>query len=137
MRPSPTGLSGRGTAPGDRSVEEGQTFLEILAAQREARGDVDSETAGNGTQPWCEARSSSDCEGTFALAERDQTVSESIGEPTAGEAARRNKPRMVGQSMLEYALIVILLAIVVIVLLGTVGHQTQDLFSNLSRGLAT
>jgi Flp pilus assembly pilin Flp len=39
--------------------------------------------------------------------------------------------------MVEYALVVVLIAIVVIVLLGTVGHQAQDVFSNVSRGLAT
>ena len=39
--------------------------------------------------------------------------------------------------MVEYALILGLVAITVIVLIGTVGHQAQDAFSNLSRGLAT
>jgi pilus assembly protein Flp/PilA len=41
-----------------------------------------------------------------------------------------------GQGMVEYALILVLLAIVVIVILTTVGHQVNNVFSNISHGLS-
>jgi Flp pilus assembly pilin Flp len=50
---------------------------------------------------------------------------------------RPHKAPIVGQGIVEYELVVVLIAIVVIVLLATVGHQAQEVFSNLSRGLAT
>jgi pilus assembly protein Flp/PilA len=40
-----------------------------------------------------------------------------------------------GQGMVEYALILMLVAIVVIVILQLVGHQTNNVFSNVSNGL--
>ena len=40
-----------------------------------------------------------------------------------------------GQGMTEYALIVILIAIVVILMLGVLGHQVNNVFSNVSNGL--
>jgi pilus assembly protein Flp/PilA len=40
-----------------------------------------------------------------------------------------------GQGMVEYALILVLIAIVVIVLLHVVGQQTRNVFSNVSNGL--
>jgi pilus assembly protein Flp/PilA len=40
-----------------------------------------------------------------------------------------------GQGMVEYALILILIAVVVIFILTVVGHQTSNLFSNISSGL--
>lgn len=42
-----------------------------------------------------------------------------------------------GQGMVEYALILVLIAIVVIVILSTVGHQVNNVFSNISHGLST
>ena len=42
-----------------------------------------------------------------------------------------------GQGMVEYALILILVAIVVIVILAVVGHQVNNVFSNVSSGLGT
>jgi pilus assembly protein Flp/PilA len=41
-----------------------------------------------------------------------------------------------GQAMVEYALILVLIAIVVIVILTTVGHQVNNVFSNISHGLS-
>ena len=40
-----------------------------------------------------------------------------------------------GQGMVEYALILVLSAIVVIVILQVVGHQVSNVFSNVSSGL--
>jgi pilus assembly protein Flp/PilA len=40
-----------------------------------------------------------------------------------------------GQGMVEYALILVLIAIVVIVVLTTVGKQVNNVFSNISNGL--
>jgi pilus assembly protein Flp/PilA len=41
-----------------------------------------------------------------------------------------------GQGMVEYALILVLIAIVVIVILQVVGKQVNNVFSNISNGLA-
>ncbi|MGA8208280.1 MAG: Flp family type IVb pilin [Candidatus Dormiibacterota bacterium] len=41
-----------------------------------------------------------------------------------------------GQGMVEYALILVLIAVVVIVILSVVGHNTSDVFSNVSNGLS-
>ena len=41
-----------------------------------------------------------------------------------------------GQGMVEYALILVLIAIVVIVILQVVGHQENNVFSNISNGLS-
>ena len=49
--------------------------------------------------------------------------------------ARRDGER--GQGMVEYALILVLIAIVVIVILQVVGNQVNNVFSNVSNGLAT
>jgi pilus assembly protein Flp/PilA len=42
-----------------------------------------------------------------------------------------------GQGLVEYGLIVILIAIVVIVVVGVVGHQVNNVFSNVSNGLSS
>jgi pilus assembly protein Flp/PilA len=42
-----------------------------------------------------------------------------------------------GQGMVEYALILVLIAIVVVVILTTVGKQVKNVFSNISSGLGT
>ncbi|MGD0371366.1 MAG: Flp family type IVb pilin [Candidatus Dormibacteria bacterium] len=42
-----------------------------------------------------------------------------------------------GQGMVEYALILVLIAIVVIVILQVVGHQVNNVFSNISNALGT
>jgi pilus assembly protein Flp/PilA len=41
-----------------------------------------------------------------------------------------------GQGMVEYALILVLIAMVVIVILQLVGHQVNNVFSNVNKGLA-
>lgn len=41
-----------------------------------------------------------------------------------------------GQGMVEYALILVLIAIVVIVIISTVGKRVNNVFSNISNGLA-
>ncbi len=41
-----------------------------------------------------------------------------------------------GQGMVEYTLILVLIAIMVIVILTTVGHQVNNVFSNISHGLS-
>ncbi len=40
-----------------------------------------------------------------------------------------------GQGMVEYALILVLIAIVVIAILAVVGHKVSDVFSNINNGL--
>jgi pilus assembly protein Flp/PilA len=42
-----------------------------------------------------------------------------------------------GQGMVEYALILVLIAVVVIVILSTVGKRINNVFSNISNGLST
>lgn len=41
-----------------------------------------------------------------------------------------------GQGYVEYALILILMAMVVLVLLSVVGHETNNVFSNISVRIA-
>ncbi len=137
MRDAPISPAGQSAALSDVRIDAGLTFVEILKAQRAARSAVDSGTAGEGAAPWCEDVPNLYTQPAVAPAEGDRLDAERSGEVSYGDARRRTKPRMVGQGMLEYALVVILVAIVVIVLLGTVGHQAQDVFSNLSHGLAT
>lgn len=48
--------------------------------------------------------------------------------------ARRRRTEY-GQGYVEYALILMLMALVVIVLLSIVGHVTNNVFSNISTGL--
>jgi pilus assembly protein Flp/PilA len=50
-------------------------------------------------------------------------------------AAYRRDDDERGQGMVEYALILMLIAIVVIVVLSVVGQQTNNVFSNVSNGL--
>jgi pilus assembly protein Flp/PilA len=55
----------------------------------------------------------------------------------ATEFARtRLTAREDGQGMVEYALILVLIAIVVIVILQIVGKQVNNVFSNISNGLS-
>ncbi len=41
-----------------------------------------------------------------------------------------------GQRMVEYGLILVLIAIVVIVILTLVGHNVSDVYSNINNGLS-
>jgi pilus assembly protein Flp/PilA len=45
-------------------------------------------------------------------------------------------PREEGQGLVEYALILVLIAVVVIVILTTLGTQVSGVFSRISGGLA-
>jgi Flp pilus assembly pilin Flp len=47
---------------------------------------------------------------------------------------RRDDER--GQGLVEYGLIVVLIAIAVIVVVGVVGHQANNVFSNIANGLS-
>jgi pilus assembly protein Flp/PilA len=40
-----------------------------------------------------------------------------------------------GQGMVEYSLILVLVAIVVIAIMTLVGHRVSDVFSNIEKGL--
>jgi pilus assembly protein Flp/PilA len=53
------------------------------------------------------------------------------------QALARARRDEAGQGLVEYGLLVILIAIVVIVLLGVIGHQVTNDFSNVSSGLGT
>jgi len=44
-------------------------------------------------------------------------------------------PREEGQGLVEYALILVLIAIVVIVILGLLGDQVSTIFSSIRSGL--
>jgi pilus assembly protein Flp/PilA len=50
--------------------------------------------------------------------------------------ARRLESDEKGQGMVEYGLILVLIAIVVIVILQVVGKQINNVFSNVSNGLS-
>lgn len=52
-------------------------------------------------------------------------------QPLLPESAER------GQGMVEYALILSLIVIVVILMVTLLGHQTQNLYSNISSSLGT
>jgi pilus assembly protein Flp/PilA len=52
---------------------------------------------------------------------------------TVPTSRRRDDER--GQGLVEYALVLVLIAIFVIVVVGVVGHQTNNVFSNVSNGL--
>ncbi len=132
-RPAPINSS---SPSGSSNLDDGPSFLEILAAQREARRAA-GETIGGGAvgswdvSPPIDGRRSAAIDGggtpDFDLDEETGSV----------EARARRLPRGFGQGVVEYALLLVLIAVVVSVVLGTVGHQAQDIFSNLSHGLAT
>lgn len=53
----------------------------------------------------------------------------------AARAQERLSDREEGQGLVEYALILVLIAVVVIVILSVVGRQVNNVFSNISNGL--
>jgi Flp pilus assembly pilin Flp len=57
-------------------------------------------------------------------------------EPEAGETPQRRHGER-GQGLIEYAFILILIAITLIIALQTLGHQTTNLFSNIQNGIST
>ena len=50
--------------------------------------------------------------------------------------SQSSERREEGQGMVEYALILVLIAIVVIVIVSVLGKQVNNVFSNISNGLA-
>ncbi len=50
-----------------------------------------------------------------------------------GEHLRRGSP---GQGMVEYALVLMLVAMVLIVIVGVLGGHVTDMYSNVSNGVA-
>jgi pilus assembly protein Flp/PilA len=54
---------------------------------------------------------------------------------TLSGSERRDDER--GQGLVEYGLILVLIAIVVIVVVSAVGHQVNNVFSNVSNGLSS
>ncbi len=50
---------------------------------------------------------------------------------------RQLRTHQEGQGMVEYALILVLISIVVIVILSTLGHTVNTEFSNISNGLGS
>jgi pilus assembly protein Flp/PilA len=53
------------------------------------------------------------------------------------ELIEQLRTREEGQGMVEYALILVLISIVVIVILSTLGKTLNNVYSNVSKGLAT
>jgi Flp pilus assembly pilin Flp len=53
---------------------------------------------------------------------------------TVPASRRRDDER--GQGLVEYGLILVLIAIFVVIVVGVVGHQTNNVFSNVSNGLS-
>jgi pilus assembly protein Flp/PilA len=60
-----------------------------------------------------------------------------LREVARGPLDRGLSRREEGQGMVEYALILVLIAIVVILILTTVGKQVKNIFSNISSTLGT
>jgi pilus assembly protein Flp/PilA len=58
---------------------------------------------------------------------------EAVRRPLAHGLSHREE----GQGMVEYALILVLIAVVVVLILTTVGRQVRNVFSNVSSGLGT
>lgn len=52
-----------------------------------------------------------------------------------GVAIARGRAPERGQGYVEYALILMLMALVVVVMLSVVGHVTNNVFSNISTGI--
>lgn len=52
------------------------------------------------------------------------------------EAIGSREAKEEGQGMVEYALILVLIAIVVIAVLTIVGHKVSTVFSNINNGLS-
>ena len=56
---------------------------------------------------------------------------------TATGAVARGLKREQGQGLVEYSLILILIAVVLVLVVGVVGRQVSNAFSNVSHGLGT
>jgi pilus assembly protein Flp/PilA len=53
------------------------------------------------------------------------------------EAISRARSDEEGQGMVEYAMILVFIAVLVILVLAFIGHQVNNVFSNVSTGLGT
>ncbi|HEX4579819.1 MAG TPA: Flp family type IVb pilin [Candidatus Dormibacteraeota bacterium] len=53
------------------------------------------------------------------------------------EAITRARSDEEGQGMVEYAMILVFIAVLVILVLAFIGHQVNNVFSNVSTGLGT
>ena len=53
------------------------------------------------------------------------------------QPARRRSAGQEGQGMAEYGLILVLIAVVVVLVVSTLGKQLNNTFSNVSSGLGT
>ena len=73
--------------------------------------------------------------GTHTYRRLAYLVAETVSGALAQRAIRRDRER--GQGMVEYALILILIAVVVVLIVGVVGKQINNVFSNVSSGLAS
>ena len=58
-----------------------------------------------------------------------------LNRSTDALGARLRRQR--GQGLVEYSLILILIAVVLVLIVGVVGKQVQNSFSNVSHGLGT
>lgn len=132
QRSDPAG-NGSSPAPADAAGEDGLTFAEILARRNPKPAVLEGATPA--AQQQVDYFLTNTVTGDMPAGGGEIWSSDTDDEPEREQKARITKPRLGGQGMLEYALILVLVAVVVIVLLGTVGHQAQDIFSNVSRGL--
>ena len=62
-----------------------------------------------------------------------ERAADATPQPTEEEARESER----GQGMVEYAFIITLIAVVVLIALQVLGHTTQNLYSNISNGLAS
>jgi pilus assembly protein Flp/PilA len=65
----------------------------------------------------------------------DSTERAADATPEQADDCTRDDER--GQGMVEYAFIITLIAVVVLIALQVLGHATQNLYSNISNGLVT
>ncbi len=60
---------------------------------------------------------------------------EALSSPASPEVAVDDRSDERGQGMVEYALILILIGMAVLIALQVLGHSTNTLYSNISNGL--
>lgn len=69
------------------------------------------------------------------LATRLSSMYLQLREAALGHLDRDLSRHEEGQGMIEYALILVLIAVVVVLILSTVGTKVTNMFSNVSNGL--
>lgn len=72
-----------------------------------------------------------------ALSPRDAQPCAQPGQPDAPEVSRTDRSDERGQGMIEYAFILVLIAIVLIIALEVLGGQTGNMFSNIANSVGT